>query len=365
MTLSDPLKEVTALLCNAVGDLGDVDGIPVGRDPAIMRIAEALSARRRARRRTRVMMACSLAAGLLLVGGGAFAVIRGHAGGVRGRTAAERRGGELGRLVPPTATAAVRDGRNEPIEAGARLAEGTELWTTSSAEATLDFENGTHVAVGRHSRVRLLEQGTSKRFALATGSISAKVAKLKPNERFVVVTSDSEIEVRGTAFRVEIVSDDATCASGTPTRVDVLEGVVVVTHAGALLRVGAGEHWPPCSVSAAASAPLTPVGQPRQPASVPSVHERPSSSLVEQNDLYEDALRLRRSGDASGAVAQLDRLLLEFPGGPLAENAEVERMRGLATSNAPRATAAARDYLDRHPDGFARSEAEAIVAENR
>ena len=171
--------------------------------------------------------------------------------------------------------------------------------------------------------------------------------------------------MRGTAFRVEIVSTDPMCARGTPTRLEVFEGVVVVTHGGAQSRVAAGEHWPSCGVGAAASATSTSPREPRFAPTLPASKHEPSSKLIEQNDLYEDALRLKRSGDAGGAVAKLDRLLAEYPDGPLAESAEVERMRVLATSNAPRATAAGRDYLRRHPHGFARSEAEAIAAENR
>ena len=173
MTTSDPLKEVTALLRDAVGDPGDVDVVPKGREETIMRVAEALRARGRARRRKRVMMACSLAAaGLLLVVGGAFALFRAQPGVATGGTAAGARSGrDLGRLVVPTGAATtVRDGRNEVVEAGARLAAGTELWTTGAAEATLEFDNGTHVAVGGLSRVRFLEQTSSKRFVLAAGS---------------------------------------------------------------------------------------------------------------------------------------------------------------------------------------------------
>jgi hypothetical protein len=73
-------------------------------------------------------------------------------------------------------------------------------------------------------------------------------------------------------------------------------------------------------------------------------------------------MRLKRGGDAAGALAKLDRLLGSYPSGPLSESAAVERMRLLAASDRPRAAASAREYLRRHPRGFARAEAETIAA---
>lgn len=372
MTTSDPLKETTQLLRDAVEDPGDLGAMPPGRDAAVARIAEALRARGQARRRSRVLRTPLLAAAvILLVGGGAFAVNRSIRDSASGGTADTNGGRNLGRLVDPTgAVTALRDGRSESIGRGARLAEGTELRTSGAAEASLDFDSGTHVTLGGSSRVRLVEQTAHKRFALEAGSLSAKVAKLTADERFVVVTPDAEVEVRGTAFRVTLVEGDAACEAGTPTRLEVTEGVVVVTHGGAQLRVGAGEHWPSCdaakpsSEERTATSPSVAESNPAVAASVPVSIARPqaSSHLAEQNDLFDEALRLKRTGNASGGVAKLDRLLTNYPNGPLSESAAAERMRLLATSDPPHAPAAARDYLRRHPRGFARTEAEAIVA---
>ena len=80
--------------------------------------------------------------------------------------------------------------------------------------------------------MRLVEQSQRKRFSLEAGSLFAKVAKLTADERFVVATPDAEVEVRGTAFRVTIVPADRACEDGSPTRLEVTEGVVVVRHAG-------------------------------------------------------------------------------------------------------------------------------------
>ncbi|HSO40480.1 MAG TPA: FecR domain-containing protein [Labilithrix sp.] len=372
MTTPDPLKDITRALRQAVADAGDVDALPPGRDEAIERLAEALRTRGRVQRRQRFFRAPAFAAAavLLVGGGGAFAVHRSHRDAGTAATAPASEARNLGRLVEPTgAVTAIRDGHSEAVAQGERLAEGTEL-RTGSSEASLDFESGTHVTLGGASRVRLVQQTARKRFALESGSFTAKVAKLGPDERFVVATPDAEVEVRGTMFRVSLVAGDPTCEGGTPTRLEVSEGVVVVTHGGDQVKVAAGEHWPACAATTAAK-----VAQPAAVASVVAratppathapaasvAHPSASSRLAEQNDLYEDAMRRKRAGDVTGAVSDLDRLLSSYPGGPVAESAAAERMRLLAATNPGRARAAARDYLTAHPRGFARAEAEAIA----
>ena len=389
MTTPEPLSAATQMLRDAVADPGDVDALPPHRAAAVERIAEALRARGQARRRTRTLMTLALAAGVaLVVGGGAFAARRAHGDG-RGESAAnEARGARnLGRLVDPTGgVTAVREGRSEPVGVGTRLSEGLEL-RTAAAEAGLDFDTGTHITLGVSSRLRLVEQSQRKRFSLESGSFFAKVAKLGADERFVVATPDAEVEVRGTAFRVTLVAGEASCAGGSPTRLDVSEGVVVVRHAGTEVRVAGGEHWPSCDVRTSAvtqkdlpaSSPVAPVAvtAPATPATLPApagtsaTREAPasaassteaSSRLAAQNDLFDEGMRLKKRGDVGGAIARFDRLVAQYPGGPLSETAEVERMRLLATTDRARASAAARDYLRHHPRGYARSEAEAIRA---
>ena len=368
MTTPDPMKAITEGLRDAIADPGDVDALPAGRDAAIARLAEALRARSRARRRERLRAPLLVAAALLLMSGGGFAIHRSHREPSRGTTA--RTATDLGRLAEPSgAVTALRDGHVEAVAQGERLGEGTELRTSGVSEASLDFESGTHVTVGGASRVRLVEQTARKRFALEAGSFSAKVAKLGAAERFVVTTPDAEVEVRGTAFRVSLVPGDASCEGGTPTRLEVTEGVVVVTHAGAQVRVAAGAHWPDCGASSAAQPVNAPPSLPARAQAVasarPLTRAAASSRLAEQNDLFDEAMRRKRAGDAAGAVNQLDRLLGTFPGGPLSEGASAERMRLLVASDPGRAPSAARSYLASYPQGFARAKAEAIVAGRR
>ena len=392
MTTPEPLSTATQMLRDAVADSGDVDALPPERAAAIARISDALRARGQARRRRRTMTALSLAAGLALVlSGGAFALHHSHRETGAGSASHDTKDPQnLGRLVDPTGGAtAVREGRSEPVGVGSRLAEGVEL-RTASAEAGLDFDTGTHVTIGSTSRVRLVEQTQRKRFALESGSFFAKVAKLGANERFVVATPDAEVEVRGTAFRVTIVAGDPACAGGSPTRLEVSEGVVVVRHGGAEVRVAAGERWPTCDVHASSARPnatsvespagLAPLAAAAPPAAgtggtreaapraapgplaAPAPAPDASSRLAEQNDLFDEGMRLKKRGDVGGALARFDRLLVHYPGGPLAESAEVERMRLLTTADRARATVAAREYLRHHPRGYARAEAEAIRA---
>jgi hypothetical protein len=378
MTTPEPLSTATHTLRDAVADPGDVDALPPERGAAIERIAEALRARGRARRRTRMLTTLALVAGVALVVGGGVALRRTPRGAGTDPGASLHDAHNLGRLVDPTGgVTAVREGRREPVGVGARLAEGLEL-VTASTEAGLDFDTGTHVTLAGSSRVRLVEQSQRKRFSLESGSLFAKVAKLEADERFVVTTPDAEVEVRGTAFRVSIVPGDPTCAGGSPTRLEVSEGVVVVRHSGTEVRVAAGERWPACEqppssppaqrTSPSALPPVAPsaVRVTTTPAPPPAQTTLPapdaSSRLAEQNDLFDEAMRLKKRGEIANALAGLDRLLSRYPSGPLAETAEVERMRLLATSDRARASVAARDYLRRHPGGYARSEAEAIGA---
>ena len=92
------------------------------------------------------------------------------------------------------------------------------------------------------------------------------------------------------------------------------------------------------------------------------------SQLAAQNDLFDEATALKRSGDFSAALAGFERFLARYPSSPLAENAAAERMRLLGSMGGPtnqaRAVAAAKDYVARYPAGFAKADAEAILGKN-
>ena len=68
-------------------------------------------------------------------------------------------------------------------------------------------------------------------------------------------------------------------------------------------------------------------------------------------------------GDASSAVNELSALLKRYPQTPLREAACAERMKLATTSDHDGAKAYAKAYLAEYPRGFARADAERIIAE--
>jgi outer membrane protein assembly factor BamD (BamD/ComL family) len=70
----------------------------------------------------------------------------------------------------------------------------------------------------------------------------------------------------------------------------------------------------------------------------------------------------KRAGRDEVAIRHLEELLARFPDASLAPNARVERFRALARLGKRDAAAgSARQYLDRHPDGFASAEARSVA----
>jgi hypothetical protein len=245
--------------------------------------------------------------------------------------------------------------------------------------ALLAFATGTELTVEEGGDLTIVEGGATKVFALGAGVLHADVAKLGAGERLLVRTPDAEVEVRGTSFRVAVAPSDPSCGHGTTTRLSVYEGAVTLRVRGVETRVEAGMHWPAgCGGAQAARATngqknrgAVSLGVPRaggsqeSSATPPSLAAStpPSSTLAQQNDLFADAMAAKRGGDAPGAIARFDSFLARYPSSPLAESAASHRMKLLREVDRPRAVDAARAYLARWPNGFARAEAEAIIAE--
>jgi ferric-dicitrate binding protein FerR (iron transport regulator) len=329
---------------------------PMVRAEAIGAIERAIAQRARARKRSRWIggMAAAAAVAVAALGGARF--VRAHHDAMVTAPAQTR---IVGRTVIGAASVVVA-GEAAPVVDGRELPVGSRVVTAKVGRLLLAFSTGTSGVLEDAGDVTLDSIGASQALKLDSGSLDLHVAKQSPDQRFVVRTADSEVEVRGTQFRVWVAPADAACGAGTTTRVAVSEGVAVVRHAGGEAHVSAGEQWPAGCASTASTAPV-------EAASVPVVARAPStpasvSTLGVQNDLFARAIAAKRNGDAGDAIAGFDRFLARYPASPLAESATVERMRLLRASDPARAAGAARAYLARYPEGFAHAEAQAILA---
>jgi hypothetical protein len=265
----------------------------------------------------------------------------------------------------------VRQGARRQVFEGTLLEPGDRLVVDPGSRTTVALAGGTYLVVEERAELVLVSSAPSTTFELDSGSVRADVAKLRPHERFVIRTSDAEIEVHGTSFEVFRVASDPTCGNGTTTRVKVREGIVAVRAGGTETFVHANEAWPrDCSIAATSPAPAETRPSDATTASgvttTPSVSRRradpPASDLAAQNDQFERALARKRAGDVSGAIAAFEEFLARYPASHLAQSARAERMKLLRGVDRERARAAARAYLETYPNGFARRDAEVILS---
>jgi hypothetical protein len=233
--------------------------------------------------------------------------------------------------------------------------------------------------------------------------VRAQVSKLVEGERFIIDTADAEVEVRGTAFRVETGLAGLGCqdrsteqttgrrrtgrggaADRFATRVVVEEGVVSVRAGGHAERLYPGESWStPCvrgpvrrkrmvsslpsrraEGSTARSKPSPyelPSARTAEPGVVSGPRERASSELSEQNDLFSAAVAARKAGESARALELFERLIDGYPRSSLVEGAMAAKMRLLVANHSARAAPTTAAYLSRFPDGFARAEAAAVL----
>lgn len=260
-------------------------------------------------------------------------------------------------------SAVVRHGNRTPLEHGASLEAGDRVVVESGARTTLALPNGTSLVAADGAELVLVSAAPQMVFELGAGSVHADVAKLRPGERFVIRTGDAEVEVHGTSFDVVRVPADPRCGHGATTRVKVTEGIVAVRAAGNETFVRPRETWPadcelaPAPPSAVEDAPVS--SATRAPVKRP---DAPVSTLAAQNDLFEKAMTRKRAGDANGALEAFDELLTRYPSSHLAQSAMGERLKLLRGVDKVRAKKAARDYLERYPNGFARRDAELVLS---
>jgi hypothetical protein len=268
----------------------------------------------------------------------------------------------------------------------ARLEVSDEVRTHGDATATAILANGARVEIESDSTVRFDAHGgehPGQDLCLGSGTVSLRVPKLGPYRTLSVVTPDARVTVRGTRFSVSFASDRA------ETRVRVTEGSVWVDHAGKEDVLAAGQSWTSrpelaavtapapahdaaasngapaasSSASSAVAASDAPARAAHRTEAAPRHADAVESTLAAENELYHGAAASIRAGQDARAVGLLDTFLTRFPRSPLAQSAEVERLRTLVRlGRREAATHAARQYLSAYPHGFAREEARALVS---
>jgi hypothetical protein len=319
------------------------EGPGVGRDRLVSALAVAIAAKARRRRIRYGGLLLAVAASTLFIVRVAFRP-------------------SLVDSVDPTAVSPVlqdpsgrnhlltRGGTQQSFSGPVTLTPGDRVHLAEHDGSALSFADGTHVDLAGGSEVQIGELGTNRRILLNHGRLDLKVAKLTPGKRFLVTTSDTEVEVHGTIFTVEAGNPDPGCGeTSVSTRVRVSEGVVSVRNQGRTIYLHKGEAWP-CPEMGTPEAQVPPdaremptesaVSTVKHPARVtarsrsaaaesvrPSrgLEEHASSSLAEQNDLFAQAMAAEHKKQRDVALDKLDELLRRFPGGPLDESARAER----------------------------------------
>lgn len=245
-------------------------------------------------------------------------------------------------------------------------------------ETTLKPSNDARFERSRHGALEVV--------TLKTGTVDLTVRPLAAGERFVIRTDDAEVEVRGTALRVE-------ADQGKIRSVAVAEGAVEVRYAGFSAVIPSGGSWratsetpaaapaapsaAPASVPVLAAAPAPRAASPRlasranpEPAAPPApkvVEPAPPApppvpTLSQASLAFAAALGAMRRGDYAASALQLEK----FSGAHAsdARTDEAEILRAIALQRAGRsdeAAAAASRYLSGRPSGAHRVEAKRIA----
>lgn len=191
--------------------------------------------------------------------------------------------------------------------------------TESDAFLAFDTPRGVKVQVAEQSRAEVAELGASgsEELHLVSGEVSCEVPKLGKRESFSVLTPAARVVVHGTRFSVRVrgANSDQPC-------VRVEEGAVLVHYAGKQVALNGGDSWG-CAAPVSATGPERTAATPAPPA---RERRRPDPSaatgtLAAETRLLEAALIAERSGEFEQAAKHLRRLLKEYPGSPLADDA--------------------------------------------
>jgi len=212
---------------------------------------------------------------------------------------------------------------------------------------------------------------------LTSGALDLTVRRLEPGERFVVRTSDAEIEVRARALHIE-------ADQGRIRGVSVAEGTVEVRYADFSAVIPSGGSWratgdltpaPPAagpSTTAVARATPAPARERQHVVEAPAVEEAaplapsaapsaaPTAAPVSRE--FAEAMQAIARHDYDGAASQLEAFSSAHASDPRSD--EADYLRAIALQRAGRAAdarAAASRYLAAHPQGAHRVEAQAMA----
>ncbi len=272
------------------------------------------------------------------------------------------------------------------------------LPTASVVAVVASMRVTTTVAPERGARFAQHTTGGTETVTLEEGAATFVVRPLAKGERFLITTSDGEIEVAGASVRVE--------AAGSKVRtVSVQEGKAEVRYSGAVFELSAGSTWsPPADTAPPASAipavdPLAPapaaaVSDPRlgrvsiaapgarsaargaaKPAPLPVATTPASEPVVAAvappvppkadpgaTD-FADAVHLFERGDYPSAAKRLSDFSKAHPDDGRGEDAAFLGILSLQrTGKTAEAAAAAQRYLAAYPSGYRRAEAVKIAA---
>ena len=185
----------------------------------------------------------------------------------------------------------------------------------SAADRPL-IDRGARVLPGRGARVVAVRPAPDAVHRVVAGSVRFEVDALPEGERFRVIAGDATVEVRGTAFRVDV-------RDGLLREVEVDEGHVVLRIGDrTVAHLRAGARWTRRELPAA-TAPAREALSPPAVTEPPPSHEagasapaaetrgaaRPDTAAAHRADReFALAFRLHREGDHARAAALLDAL---------------------------------------------------------
>ena len=260
--------------------------------------------------------------------------------------------------------------------AGAALAAAAVVMLIVMRSGGVDVRTHGHGTVTGRAGARFATstEAPDEIVTLHDGAIDVEVSPLHPGERFRVITADTEVEVRGTAFTV-------TAELGHVMTVTVRHGLVEVRpHGARTIMLGAGEAWtaplrtaqarviePPPVVPAV----VPPVVVERRPAprrAAPAeilAAPAPAAQLVPARPAhaiaYDDAWDAMRASNFERAAATFARVAILDPDGALAEDASYWYPVALARAKRGEAVSAFREFLDRYPRSAHAHEASAML----